>query len=154
MDNTINGSYSNTSTPPVYGNNITITNEYPGNNTVLFALQPTVYFTLDHTGDLPMNYTIYTGNSTVNCTHKLATGSLVGDGTYHYVNYYNASEYDTFYWRVNVTDDVGNSTSETFLFSTRLSGGGGMGDNGMAAVGLCGILGIMGFIGYIRRRRE
>jgi len=154
VDNTINGSYSNTSTPPVYGNNITITNEYPGNNTVLFALQPTVYFTLDHTGDLPMNYTIYTGNSTVNCTHKLATGSLVYDGTYHYVNYYNASDYDTFYWRVNVTDDVGNSTSETFLFSTRLSGGGGMGDNGMAAVGLCGILGIMGFIGYIRRRRE
>ena len=151
--NTINGSYSNTSIPTP-GANITITNEYPNNNSILFALQPTVYFTLDHTGNLPMNYTIYTGNSTVNCTHKLATGSLVGDGTYHYVNYYNASEYDTFYWRVNATDDVGNSTSETFLFSTRLSGGGGMSDNGMAAVGLCGIIGIIGFIGYIRRRRE
>ena len=154
VDNTINGSYSNTSTTTPAGVNITITSEYPNNNSILFALQPTVYFTLDHTGGLPMNYTIYTGNSSVNCTHKLATGSLVYDGTYQYVNYYNASEYDTFYWRVNVTDDVGNSTSETFLFSTRLSGGGGMGDNGMAAVGLCGIIGIIGFIGYIRRRRE
>ena len=154
ISTTINGSWSNTSLPAP-GANITISSEYPGNNSVLFALQPTVYFTLDHAGNLPMNYTIYTGNTSENCTHLLGAGVLVGDGTYHYVNYFNASSYTSFYWRVSVTDDAGNTTGETFLFTSRMSGGGGMGgSSGLAAVGLCGILGLLGVFGFLSRRRK
>jgi len=71
-----------------------------------------------------MNYTIYVGNSTANCTTILTNESNVANGTYFY-DYYSAINYATYYWRVQANDGT-YQTNETFLFTvatTEITGG-------------------------------
>lgn len=95
---------------------ISIIDVFPENNSLYSSIQPTLYFTLRNPKGLLMNYTIYIGNSSGNCTELLSSAAGVSNGTYHHVNYFTASSYNTYYWwSVNVSDSSG-SVNESFVF--------------------------------------
>jgi len=149
---TSNFSFSNSSVPPTV--NITITEEYPDNETTIFSIQPIVYFTLTSTPGLTMNYTIYIGNSTANCTTILATGINVTNDTYFY-EYYSATNYTSYYWRVWANDGITN-INETYYFNQSLSGGaGGRSSIGIAVLALMfSSFGFVTFMLLMQKRRK
>jgi len=167
IDTTINGSYSNTSIPFViisstvngsyYNTSVVVlelTNEYPSNGSNIFSVQPTLYFTLSSPVG-GMSYNIYIGNTNTTTNYLLDSETGLDNGTYHYVNFYNASSFGTTYWWRVHYNDSSSHVNETFSFKPVQPGGGGMGAAGsvMGVIGLVGIFGLLGFIMH-RRRRE
>lgn len=146
---TWNFSYSN-STPPLFS----ITNEYPINESFIYDLQPTVFFTLSHPQGHIMNYSVYTGVNASDCIHLLASGSNVDNGTYNCNEYYNATNYTRYFYRISANDGT-EWLNETLWFNCstepQMIGG-----NGLAiGVAMAGCMLAVGFIFImIRRRRE
>ena len=114
--------------------------EYPDNESFIGVLQPTLVFSIVNPLGLSMNYSLYLGNSSINCTSLVDNASLVGNGTYYYNNYYSANSYDTFYWRVYLNDSS-HHANYTFHFTTIAGGGQVIGGGGSAfAIGACGLM--------------
>jgi len=116
-----NISFSNSSPPTI---NITL--EYPNNNSNIQDTQPSVYFNLTSPQGYTMNYSVYIGNGSGNCTILLHTGVNVSNGTQWDSSqvYYNATEhYEDYYWRVQVNDGY-SWINETYNFESMLQGGG------------------------------
>ena len=92
---------------------ITITLEYPNNQSNITKLQPTVFFNLSAASGTVMNYTIYIHNTTL-----LFSKNNVNNGTQFDADhlYYDATEYyNQYYWSVNV-ESGGQWINETFNF--------------------------------------
>jgi hypothetical protein len=120
---------------------ITIIAIYPVNESTISTAQPTLRFSLEHPDGEIMNYTIYTGDSQVNATAYLTSGSLVTDGSYTYVNYYNATETgEDFYWRI-VANSSSITSSEVFYFGLSEGGGGGRGVQNVGFIAAMMLLG-------------
>ena len=135
---------------------ISITDEFPGNESFIQSLQPTVYFTLSNPSGRLMNYTIYIGNSSINTTTVLDTNTNVINGTYHYNNYFTASNYTSYWWKVSANDSV-QTVNESFVFTTGRSGGGvissGSGSIGIAAGAI--MIGVIALVfAFSKRRRK
>ncbi len=133
-----------------------IIDEYPENLSNIYATQPTLYFTLTHPDSNVMNYTIYTGNSSINCTSVLASAVNVSAGTHHYVNYFNATEFYTDYYFAVHANDGTSWVNETYNFSvvrqsSNIIGGGG----GAIAMGIAGgLLGALIILVILYKRRK
>ena len=132
-----------------------IYDEYPSNGSYLQGLQPTVYFSLSNPSGYLMNYTIYVGNSSLNTSTVLGSGVNVSNGTYFYNNYYTASNYTSYWWRVYVNDSV-HSLNESFVFTTTRSGGGMVNTGGSAFAVAAGgmMIGIIALVFVFSRRRS
>lgn len=99
---------------------ILISNVYPVNSTNIYVTQPTVFFDLNYSSGALMNYSIYVGNSTANCTDLLTSVNNVANGTYHYTDYYDAvSFYVSYYWKVSANNGS-NWLNETYNFQAIL----------------------------------
>jgi hypothetical protein len=71
-----------------------------------------------------MSYELFIGNTNTTANFLIDSDSGLDNGTFHYVNYYNASNFSsTYYWRVHY-NDTNNHRNETFSFSPVQSGGG------------------------------
>jgi len=87
----------------------------------------------------------------------LTSVSNVSDGTFHFVNYYTATDYgDYYWWAVNASDD-NSYTNTSFSFrpvrggGSVVSGGGGVG----LAVGAAGVLlAVFAVVLIFSRRRK
>jgi len=139
----------NTTPPPP----IIISNEYPANQSFIYDLQPTVFFTLSHgTGNL-MNYSVFTGVNYSDCTHLLASAVNVSNGTYNCNEYYNATNYSRYYYRV-VANDGTEWVNESLWFNCStepqmISG------NGLSiGVAMAASMLAIGFIFIFARRRR
>ena len=142
------------------GNNgsvaMTISNPYPENDSYINDLQPTLVFTLMNP-DGAMNYSIFVGNSSSNCTTLLTNESGVLDGTFHYNNYYLANSYNTgWWWAVNASDS--DSYVNTSFMFTPVRGGGGIvstgGGVGLAVGAGIGLFGLLALVLVLSRRRK
>lgn len=149
VNDTINGTAYNTSIPSAF--NITL--EYPNNESNIYSIQPTVYFNLTHPNGYTMNYSLYIDNTTL-----IHSGVNVSNGTQVNADhlFYSAnSTYNSFYWRVEVSDGHGNWVNNTYNFQAILQGS--IVDSGAGfAVGIAmaaAMLGI-GFVFIIRKRRR
>jgi len=112
----INGSCYNTSVPAV----LIISDEHPTNDSSIPYTIPTLYFTINSTTGLNMNYTVYWGD---NLSETITTATSQNNGTYYHP-FSNASSNDTTYtWSVNLTDTSGNWLNETYTFTTRNESG-------------------------------
>jgi len=99
-------------------------------------MQPTLAFELDHPDDTSMNYSIYIGNSSQNCTILLTTVNDVLDGVFTYDNYYSATELgERYYWRVHVWNST-EHVNETFHFNALTGGGSVVSTPGFEMIGL------------------
>ena len=104
-----------------------------------------------------MNYTIYRGNSSANTTTVLDNDAGVGNGTYHYTNYFTASNYTSYWWRVYANDST-QEVNETLTFTCSRAGGGIISSGGgsiaiAAAAMMIGIIALV-FVFSKRRRRD
>jgi hypothetical protein len=118
---------------------ISVTNEYPSNGTILFGLQPTLHFDLDSIyGE--MSYKIYTGDTAESCNNLIASATGLDNGTFYFVNYYNATNYTTYYWRIHFNDTQYHGNN-TFNFINTYEGG-----ILTSPSGLIGIIGMFGFV--------
>ena len=150
VDDNVNGVFVNVS------GDIRITNEHPENNSNFRSLQPTVAFTLFNPIGNPMNYSIYIGNSSVNATVLLTSVDNVSDGTFMFDNYYTATEFDQYFWRVCV-ESGSQVMNETFSFNCSSSGGGGIvggGGMGGAAAFTAAVGAIVGGLVIANRKRR
>jgi len=147
IDSTINGSYSNVSVVV-----LSLTDEYPTNGSNIFSVQPTLYFTL--VGPVGgMSYKLYIGNTNITTNYLLDSDTGLDNGTYFYVNFYNASDYGTSYWWRVHYNDSSTHVNETFNFHIVLAGGGGMGAGGTVA-GIVGVIGLFGLLGFFWNHRR
>ena len=87
-------------------------------------LQPTITFSLMNPDGM-MNYSIFVGNSSNNCTDLLVNVSGVGNGSYYFNDYYSANNYETRYWFAINVSDSDSMLNESFCF-TCVRGGGQM----------------------------
>ena len=95
-----------------------ITGEHPADTTSIPYIIPTLYFTINSTTGLNMNYTIYWGTD-LSLSETLNLSNLNSNGTYYHP-FSNASvNGSTYYWSVNLTDTSNNWVNETYSFSTR-----------------------------------
>jgi hypothetical protein len=69
-----------------------------------------------------MNYTVWIGNSSMNCTVLFASATGVGNGSYYYP-YINATEYDTYYWKIVVQDGSYGASQTQWFTLVQESGG-------------------------------
>jgi len=149
-----NISFSNSSPPTL---NITI--EYPSNNSNIQDTQPMLYFNLTSPQGYTMNYSIYIGNGSGNCTTLIHSEVNVSSGTQrgseHF--YYNAIEhYEEYYWRIQANDGY-SYINETYNFKSILQGGGvSRGIGIIVALSLFGGLSgtILGGILLVKKRRR
>jgi len=136
---------------------IVISAPFPENDSYINDLQPTLVFTLMNP-DGAMNYSIFVGNSSSNCTTLLTNESGVLDGTFHYNNYYLANSYNTgWWWAVNASDDD-SYTNNSFLFTPVRGGAGGIvstgGGLGLAVGAGIGLFGLLALVLVLSRRRK
>jgi hypothetical protein len=104
-------------TPLIY-----VTDPYPADDSNFFGMQPTLAFTLGYAEGL-INYSVFIGNSTSNCTRLLETVYDVGNGTYTFDNYYSATELgESYYWRVQAWNGS-VFVNESFVFHALVGGG-------------------------------
>ena len=145
----VNGLYVNTT------NRIVLSDEFPGNGSYIQSFQPTVYFTLTNPLGRVMNYTIYIGNSSVNTSTVLDSGVNVSNGTYYYNNYYTASNYTSYWWRVYVNDSV-YVLNESFVFTITRGGGGLVSTGGSAfAIATAGVMiGIIALVFVFAKKKK
>jgi hypothetical protein len=130
---------------------VTITNEYPANQSNITSLQPTLYFTLNSSNGSTMDYYVYNGST------LLFSGTSVSNGTYSGL-WYNVTNYTRYNWSVCV-EVAGSWTNETYYFNAKASGGGIRPTTSPVAIALTislivglfgGIIGVMIF----RRKKE
>ena len=148
----INGSCYNIS-----GLLITITSEFPTNNTLNAPLQPTIYATIHSSMGLTMNVSWYYGTALTNCNTLLGTDTNFSNSTqtelYHTAN----TRSTNYYYRVQANDG-NNYVNDTFTFKTEgYIGGGGTFPNNGAPLGIAAgalIFGILGFMIAIKRKRR
>jgi len=121
---------------------ITITNEFPSDNSFNAPLQPLVYATVNSTVGNTLNVSIYYGLTEGNENTLLGTDSLVGNGTYDQTFFQASGRATRYYWRIQA-DDGETYVNETFNFRTEGFPGGSIGQpSGSYIFGVIGILGI------------
>jgi uncharacterized protein (DUF427 family) len=99
-----------------YGHYPIITNPYPTDGADDVILNPTLGITIsDVDGDL-MTITWYSNSS--GSWQILGTNSSVGNGTYNMSNTAFNNYNTTYWWRVNVNDEMNMNTQATFDFTT------------------------------------
>lgn len=133
---------------------IDIYNEFPTNRSTDIPRYIHLQIAFNHSLNYRMNITWMWGYNDT-CTEILGyTNNLLG-GDVHKI-FTNASQYNTtYYWKVNVSDGVGNYIVETYWFNTSFeSVGGGYGYILVGAAGVVGLIGVIGLLGYFLRRRE
>ena len=143
-------SFSNSTIPIT----ITITNEYPTNSSSIPYIIPSIYFTINISDGSSMSYTIYWGESQDNLTTNISFGGTVNNGTYYH-SFTNASNRpETYYWSVNVTNNAGIWTNETYSFNTRYESSGQIRNNNSTAIALAACALLIGVLWFIKKRRK
>lgn len=95
---------------------INITPVYPSNESSITVTQPTLFFNLSHPSGDSMNYSLYIGNSSINCTILLDNDSGVVNGTFYFVNYYSAVDVGGVYWWRVYANGSGLFVNRSFYF--------------------------------------
>lgn len=130
---------------------------YPEDNDTIYDVQPTLVFRLINPTGNTMNYSIYYGNSSGNTTTLLETVNSIGNDTYYFVEYYNATErFTAYYWRV-MTDSGGSYVNNTFSFQIAYPPSAFLPVNSsfLLLLGVAGIIfGLMALILALRHRKE
>ncbi len=102
---------------------IVLSGEYPVNGSDFFGMQPTVSFVLTNPSGEVMDYHVYVGNSSLNTSVLLTSGSGVGNGSVVFDNYYPATDLgESYWWRVMVNDSVG-FVNYSYVFDALIGGG-------------------------------
>ena len=99
---------------------INISSPYPVNQSIGINLNITMHITINHSNGSIMNLSWYYGNSSENTTIYLGSHNNTYNGTYHMSNPNADNVSTTYYWRVNVTDGIGNYSQDIFLYTTGL----------------------------------
>jgi hypothetical protein len=108
------------------GDNITISDPHPANNSIHIRLNVTLSITITNRLGYNMNITWYWGNSSANATHYLGSTLNIGNGTYHMQMYPANQSNVTYYWNVSVLDTHLNHAGAVFNFETVNAGAGMM----------------------------
>jgi len=131
---------------------------YPANDTTNLPMQPTMIFSVGHTHNNLMNFTVYMGNALDDTGYLLNTTTNVRNSTHNVFNHmiYNFS-FD-YYWRVQLNNGT-TWINETFHFTTlgNVSGDTIVGgrDYSWAAGGMIGVAAFaFALIGYERRKKK
>ena len=104
-----------------------------------------------------MNVTWYVGTNSSNVNTLLGTDNNIGNGTIYKQYIQATTNYTTYYWRINATDE-NNTVEYIYQFTTArtlptiiTTGGGGINPMVFAIIGILGIFGIFGFMKKKRR---
>ena len=167
INENINGSFYNISYWEIIDNNIngtfwnytfkiiTISNEFPINESMGNRLREILNITINHYNGSDMNITWYYGNSSENTTNILGDTTEINNGTYFMAHPYSEEYYEQYYWRLNITDEYGFYVEEIFNYRT----GGRDWTPGLLPSRnffwiVFGSLGLIGLFGILRRRKR
>ena len=135
---------------------INITPVYPSNVSSITVTQPTLFFNLSHPTGGVMNYTLFIGNSSVNCTIELDNDSGLVNGTFFFVNYYSAVDLGVDYWWRVYANGSDLFVNRSFYFSVTSPSSAAIVSEG-AVIGLAGmgvLIAMVSFVMIFRRRRD
>lgn len=130
----------------------TVSNVYPGNLSSNIPMQPTIYFTLNHSRGDMMNYSIFYGLSEGNENILINSSQNVVNNTFNSL-FFQASDYSTvYYWRVMLDDGL-FYTNYTFNFRT-VGYIGQVSSNSIALAAAAFLIGLIPLVFVINRKRD
>ena len=147
LDIEIQGTFTPT---VVITGDISVTVNYPTNQSSNVPLQPSVSINVSHANGSSMDISLYYGLTEGNETILFGTYSNMNNCTILQLLENATSRSTNYYWRVNIND---GSNQSNFTFSFKTEGLSGAGATSYPypsyGVGLLGVLGIFGLISFL-----
>jgi hypothetical protein len=103
---------------------ITVSNEYPLDNSINIPLQPTMFLTINHSDGLEMTAKWYYGPQGSE-NNLLGEDTNIFNSTQSELNWNASNRFTDYYWRLQVNDTNGNYENYTYNFKTEGFAGGG-----------------------------